>query len=351
MIKTKFSRAISAVMSRAKLIAVVLAAIVLVSTFPVQFIKAVSIEDGDKQFMVYSFGTDTKTILSSASIEVDEADEITVALEEKENCDLTIKIKRAFPITITVGEETRTMEVCSGTVADAINEFGFVTDRYDEITPSLETELYEGIEIEVVDINYITEVKTKTIKHKVKEIPTESLKPGKTKVIKEGKDGSKTITKTTKTVNGKTVSVKTKKETTEKAITEKVLVGTDMSIANSKDWISELKPKKNIKLDEDGKPIGYKKVLKGTASAYCTGTTCSTGVKVKPGYIAVDPKIIPYGTEMYIRTTDGKWIYGYAVAADTGGFTAWGNTIADLYMDSYSQAVNFGRRNIEIYMF
>ena len=126
MIKTKFSRAISAVMSRAKLIAVVLAAIVLVSTFPVQFIKAVSIEDGDKQFMVYSFGTDTKTILSSASIEVDEADEITVALEEKENCDLTIKIKRAFPITITVGEETRTMEVCSGTVADAINEFGFI---------------------------------------------------------------------------------------------------------------------------------------------------------------------------------------------------------------------------------
>ncbi|MBR6635536.1 MAG: hypothetical protein IKL41_07940 [Clostridia bacterium] len=54
---------------------------------------------------------------------------------------------------------------------------------------------------------------------------------------------------------------------------------------------------------------------------------------------------------MYIVSSDGKWVYGYSIAADTGGFVTNGSgTTVDLYMYSYSDCINFGRRNVEIYI-
>ena len=70
-----------------------------------------------------------------------------------------------------------------------------------------------------------------------------------------------------------------------------------------------------------------------------------------PGRVAVNPKQIPYGTKMYIVSSDGKYVYGYSVAADTGGFTWNGSgTLIDLYMYSYADCVNFGRRTVEVYI-
>ena len=60
------------------------------------------------------------------------------------------------------------------------------------------------------------------------------------------------------------------------------------------------------------------------------------------GIIAVDPHVIPYGTRVYIPG------YGFAVAGDTGGAIV-GNRI-DLFMDSYHDAISFGRRNVEMYI-
>ena len=68
----------------------------------------------------------------------------------------------------------------------------------------------------------------------------------------------------------------------------------------------------------------------------------SIGLTAKHGIIAVDPRVIPYGTRVYIPG------YGFAVAGDTGGAII-GNRI-DLCMDSYHDAISFGRRNLEMYI-
>ena len=66
--------------------------------------------------------------------------------------------------------------------------------------------------------------------------------------------------------------------------------------------------------------------------------------------------MIPYGTKLYIVTPDGKRTYGYAVAADTGGFAKKNpqKTVADLRMyfsGSKCQCGSYwGRRNVEIYI-
>ena len=80
------------------------------------------------------------------------------------------------------------------------------------------------------------------------------------------------------------------------------------------------------------------------ATAYtATGNRTATGTVPKRGTVAVDPDVIPLGTEMYIEG------YGNGVAEDTGG--AVKGNIIDLYMDSEQEALEWGRRpvNVTIY--
>ena len=66
--------------------------------------------------------------------------------------------------------------------------------------------------------------------------------------------------------------------------------------------------------------------------------------------MAVNPSIIPYGTKMYITASDGSYVYGYATAIDTGGALMDGSAIVDLFMNSYADCANFGRRDVTIYI-
>ena len=72
----------------------------------------------------------------------------------------------------------------------------------------------------------------------------------------------------------------------------------------------------------------------------CGGTT-ATGVAVRKGIIAVDPGIIPIGTDIYIPG------YGKAVAADIGG-SIKGNII-DIAFDTRAEALQFGYKSLLIY--
>jgi len=78
-----------------------------------------------------------------------------------------------------------------------------------------------------------------------------------------------------------------------------------------------------------------------TATAAPTGYT-ATGILAQEGVVAVDPRVIPLGTKLFVPG------YGIALAADTGGAII-GNRI-DLCMDSYSRAMEFGRRPVQVYI-
>ena len=77
------------------------------------------------------------------------------------------------------------------------------------------------------------------------------------------------------------------------------------------------------------------------ATAYTwTGCRTATGTWPSRGTVAVDPNVIPLGSVLYVEG------YGPAVAADTGGDIK-GQRI-DLYMDSYEEAIQFGRREVQV---
>lgn len=118
-------------------------------------------------------------------------------------------------------------------------------------------------------------------------------------------------------------------------------------------------------LAEDNPPTEYKEVIPATATAYCLCKKCcgkspshpyygytASGIRIVPGtgikVIAVDPNVIPLGTKVYVDGLNGAWDYGYAIAADTG--SAIKNLKIDLYMDTHSEALSWGRRSVNIYV-
>ena len=74
----------------------------------------------------------------------------------------------------------------------------------------------------------------------------------------------------------------------------------------------------------------------------------ATGAKVRRGIIAVDPRVIPLGTRVYVEVPGKAADYGYAVAADTGGAIK-GNKI-DVYLDTSSAVEACGVRKVKVYI-
>lgn len=106
-----------------------------------------------------------------------------------------------------------------------------------------------------------------------------------------------------------------------------------------------------LTLDENGVPTEYVDTISGKSCAYTAdpGALMSTGKAVFQGYVAVDPNIIPYGSELYIVADDGE-VYGYAIAADTGYSVRQGHIIVDLFMDKYNDCIQWGAKNVTIYV-
>ena len=109
----------------------------------------------------------------------------------------------------------------------------------------------------------------------------------------------------------------------------------------------------------------YTNVFEATATAYCLCKKCcgkdpwdkwygytASGLKIEPGtgmkVIAVDPKIVPLGTKVYVEGLNGAWDYGHAVAADTG--SAIKNIKIDLYMDSHEETLKWGVKKVNVYV-
>jgi 3D (Asp-Asp-Asp) domain-containing protein len=53
---------------------------------------------------------------------------------------------------------------------------------------------------------------------------------------------------------------------------------------------------------------------------------------------------------MYIVSADGRYVYGYCIAADTGSYIYDVDWTVDLYMNSEAQCRSWGRRDIIIYI-
>ena len=338
---------------RLPLVSLLLIAVICTATLSFKSLNDFAVTDGETTNRVYSLSADIESAVKVAGFSSDRYKVLSVSAKGKRtNIDLAF----TFPVYITSGDETKEVRTTQKTVGEILSEAGYNVDAYDMVEPSLDTVITDTAYIDYTNIDYVTGSYTEAIPCTVKTVYSKTMDEG-TKTVKAGVDGEQQVNFTSKVVNGvtvetvvdSTVTLSTPVNGTETIGTKKRT--TAVTTAENINTLSTLNAPFTIELDANGNPVNYKKQITVQATAYTyTGNKCATGVAPQPGYIAVNPNVIPYGTKMYIKSSDGAYIYGYAVAADTGSFTKSRPNNVDLFMSSKAACTAFGRRNVEIYI-
>ena len=60
--------------------------------------------------------------------------------------------------------------------------------------------------------------------------------------------------------------------------------------------------------------------------------------------------MIPYGSLLYITSTDGRFVYGYAIATDTGSAMQQGHALVDLFYDTFDEAYLSAVQSVNVYI-
>lgn len=311
-------------------------------------------DNGEDGYYIIGYGTLEKT-LAMQGISVNVYDELNVPLDTPVTNGMKVKIKRAFSVTVNADGESHNFKMTEGTVGDALKLAGVELDNDDETQPTIDTVLKKDTDVDVLRIEYVLRSTTQEIKFSTSTHKKHDMYKGETKIGVKGVNGEKSIVYKDRYVNGKlaTTSVNSEK-VTKKPVEQVIYSGIVPRVSSlsvySKKPISGLPAPAGLKLDSNGLPVNFKKVIDGTAKAYSGDTSTSTGRTPRTGHIAVNPKQIPYGTEMYIVSLDGKYVYGYSIAADTGGFVYNDSCTVDLFMNSESDCYQWGHRAVRIYI-
>ncbi len=339
---------------RLPLIAVLLIASVAATAFLQLSVNTVRISDGNETFIVRTLANDVADAIDSVKLKSDDFEILSTTTVGRVT---EVSLAYRFPVYVTVGEKTTEIYTIKSTVRQILAKLGYTVDEYDMVEPSADTVITKTTCIDYADVNYVQGSYTQAIPCSLDTVYSSKLEAGKVNTISNGTDGVQQVEYTSKTVNGVTVETTVNNVVTlSNAVNGKQVVGTKtaqkaVKTSDSVNCVSTLKPSSPIELDSNGVPVNYKKVMTVQATGYTyTGHNCSTGVAPQPGYIAVNPKVIPYGTKLYIKSADGRFTYGFAIAADTGGFVRSHPTNVDLFFATRSACTSFGRQNVQIFI-
>lgn len=321
----------------------------------------VFIQDGTNVTAVKTKARDVKTLLVEEGITLGGEDKVSVSLDQTTTDNLTIVIKRAFPVTITTKDGPITVELAEGTVKDALNKAEIHVWQDDKVEPATSTKLTSGMNITYQQVSIKYDEATESIAYKTERVNNSSMTKGTTKVTQTGKNGTKTVKYKLIYVDGK-LSSKNVIDTvvTKSAVNEIVAVGTKAVVKTTTASKPSSKPastskttttSSNVSISAAAQAAGVSpsevsKVVKAETTAYThTGNRTATGTWPKIGTVAVNPKQIPYGTKLYIEG------YGYARAEDTGGFISNTRVKIDLFMNSEAECIIYGRHyNVTVYV-
>ena len=293
-----------------------------------------SMNEGEKIVTINIDGSIIKTasnadtvegVLRDADISIGENDSVSPALTSAVDDGDTIKIIRAVTVTVDADGEKKIINTVPVTVEEMLSLNGIPISSEDEINVSLDKTVADGDVISIGRIAEKTITKFEKVKHDVKKIKDSSMEKGTKKIVKKGSDGTANITYRIKYKYGK--------------VLKKTVLKTDY-VTKPKTEVVRVGTKKTASVG--GITLGYTSKYEMVATAYCDGGNTASGPACGDGIIAVDPSVIPLGTKVYVEG------YGYALAADTGGYIK-GNRI-DLWMSNNSICEQWGRRTVTMYV-
>lgn len=320
-------------------IAVATIAIITMTFISVRKTVTIKIDGKEETFITYK-GT-VKDVLNSKGVELADKDKVQPSLNVKVSENDTILVKRAVTIQLTANGKELAIDTAEDTVGDMLksetedlkNQGIEFREGTDEIAPALDTEIQKDLKIQLVKVDVKEEVINESIAFDIVESESKDLDKGYEEVTQVGASGEKEVIYEVVYKDGKEFARNIKGvKVTKDPVNQLVVKGTRQAFAS-----------------RDGSMVDYVKLLHCESTAYYGGGRTATGTTPRrnPGghsTIAVDPRVIPLGSLVYVEG------YGYAVAEDTGG--AIKGNIVDVYVNSYDEAIyGWGRKyNVPVYI-
>ena len=321
------------IFKNAKFILIVLAFVsILTMGFSTALGNDVELNINGKTKTVFTYEKTVGDFLKKEGIVLKNKDLVSPSIDKEIDKDMKITISSPKSYHIKDGNKTLIAEASGYTVADVLDNLNIKLNKLDRVSLPLDEIAKEGMEVK------IDRVVVENLDNKI-EIPFETesrenndMFEGEKKVITKGEVGQKTESLKNTYVNGVLETTEVlKSEITKDPVKEVVEVGT----------------KKGTQAP-NGKNAKRVIVMQATAYDPTAGSKTAVGTRARVGAVAVDPRVIPLGSKLYIESMDGFASYGYATAEDTGGAIK-GNRI-DLFYNSNAEANRFGRRNVKVYV-
>ena len=292
--------------------------------------------------VVLTSESDPARVMSLSGIEAEEGDEVYYTAFAGSLASLNIE--RAFSVTIEADGQEYPVKMVVGTVADALERAGITLEGDDYTEPALSAMVTAGSKIEVHRVEYQDKVETQAVPYDTEYVYTSLYfrNTNRATTLQHGSEGQQTVTTRERWVDGELENSVVTDVTTTVEPTDHVVktygVGAPVSPLTGPDGTTNA-------------PASYSKVLTGKATGYYSKSgKGSSGLGLGYGTVAVDPDVIPYGTLLYITSTDGSFVYGYAVATDTGIAVQDGRILVDLFYETYAESVINGAINVNVYV-
>ena len=310
--------------------------------------KEVVINDEGRHIVAKTMKNTVKEALDQNGITIESYDYISMPLDAKLQRIKSneINIKRAVPVNILADGVEYPVMTYKNTVSELFTDSSVKPEGLDKlvgVSPGDNIRKDMSIRIVRVDEEVVSEkegIPFQTLKRENNRMDT-----GVEKVVKKGQDGVREKQFKVVIEDGKEVSRQLFSDSVLRApITLIMEYGTVLNHKTSR-----------------GDVVRYKKVMDMRATAYTAsykdtgkgpgdpgfGIT-RTGIRAKKGVIAVDPRVIPLGTRVYVEVAGKTLDYGFAVAADTGG--AIKGDLIDLYYDEQSFVDRWGVKRVKVYI-
>lgn len=320
--------------------------LVLLCTLRVQawYLKVGHVADAQSFYTFITGNTSANALIALAGKDAAlREDDVTTYNEET----ATLQIDRAFPVDITVDGETLPINIATGTVTDALKKAKIVLDTNDYTVPAAEIALTEGMMIAVHRVVFIDSETTEIVPFETEykyEEGTEDALMARAHTTVQGVDGVYRV------VTREIIEDGVSQGTTVLAGVYDPAPVTQVITVKHAESISPLEAPAGITVNNHV-PSSYSKVLTGRATGYSSrGGKGASGLGLYVGTFACNPNIIPYGTKVYITSADGKFVYGWAIATDTGTALMRGHVLVDLFYDSYEDSALNGVKQVNVYI-
>lgn len=276
----------------------------LVDEIVIQRAVPVRIIDGETQIDVRTTGMTVGDVLFEAGVDLFLADTVSPDVSAPVVANMRITIDRSRPLTVFVDGESLETRVNSRTVGDALQEIGIVLAGLDYTIPNEAMAILPGMSVRVVRVVEETFTEQESLPYEVVYQADASLPLDQRAVLQAGQTGILERTIRVRYENGIEIARMTEQEIMTRSPQNHVVgYGTQVNVRT---------------LETPDGTMQYWRKLRMYATSYHPAaaggsTATSTGAVLQKGIIAIDPRIVPYGTTMFIEG------YGVGVAADTGG--------------------------------